>query len=90
MTDYPSEAEESPPVVSNWKKIKERQWTDSDVRDLIYMWQPQECLHNTQDNSTKFYQIILPKEIEPWKEYQGKYMYQIRKSQKNGWFKEFL
>ena len=43
--------------VSKRKKSSEHQCTDSDVRDLIYMWQQEECLYNTQNkdyhNSTK-------------------------------------
>ena len=39
MVDYMSEEEQSPQVVSKRKKSSEHQWTDSDVRDLIYMWQ---------------------------------------------------
>ena len=39
------------------EEASEHQWTDSDVRDLIYMWQQEECLYNTQNkdyhNSTK-------------------------------------
>ena len=57
MADYMSEEEQSPQVVSKRKKSSEHQWTDSDVRDLIYMWQQEECLYNTQNkdyhNSTK-------------------------------------
>ena len=47
--DYISEEEQSPQVVSKRKKSSEHQWTDSDVRDLIYMWQQEECLYNTQN-----------------------------------------
>ena len=49
MADYMSEEEQSPQVVSKRKKSSEHQWTDSDVRDLIYMWQQEECLYNTQN-----------------------------------------
>ena len=38
MADYMSEEEESPQVASKRKKSSEHQCTDSDVRDLIYMW----------------------------------------------------
>ena len=38
MVDYMSEEEQSPQVVSKRKKSSKHQWTDSDVRDLIYMW----------------------------------------------------
>ena len=52
-----SEEEQSPRVVSKRKKSSEHQWTDSDVWDLIYMWQQEEFLYNTQNedyhNSTK-------------------------------------
>ena len=45
MADYMSEEEQNPQVVS------------SDARDLIFMWQQEECLYNTQNkdyhNSTK-------------------------------------
>ena len=57
MADYMSDEEQSPPVPNKRKKTNERQWTDSEVRDLIYMWQQEECLYNTQNkdyhNSTK-------------------------------------
>ena len=57
MADYMSEEEQSPQVVSKRKKSSQHQWTDSDVRDLIYMWQQEEWLYNTQNkdyhNSTK-------------------------------------
>ena len=57
MADYMSEEEQSPEVVSKRKKSSEYQWTDSNVRVLIYMWQQEECLYNTQykvyHNSTK-------------------------------------
>ena len=57
MEDYMNEEEQSPQVVGKRKKSSEYQWTDSDVRDLIYMWQQEECLYNTQSkdyhNSTK-------------------------------------
>ena len=57
MADYMSEEEQSPPVLNKRKKASEHQWTDSDVQDLIYMWQQEECLYNTQNknyhNSTK-------------------------------------
>ena len=39
MVDYMSEAEQSLQAVSKRQKSSEHQWTDSDVRDLIYMWQ---------------------------------------------------
>ena len=58
MVDYMSEEEQSPQVVSKWKKSGEHQWTDSDVRDLVsVLRQQEECLYNTQNkdyhNSTK-------------------------------------
>ena len=57
MVDYMSEEEQSPQVVTKRKKPSEHQWTDSDVRDVIYMWQQEECLYNTKNkdyhNSTK-------------------------------------
>ena len=49
MADYMSEEEQSPPVLNKRKKASEHQRTDSDVRDLIYMWQQEECLCNTQN-----------------------------------------
>ena len=57
MADCMSEEEQSPQVVSKRKKSSEHQWADSDVRDLIYMWQQEECLYNTQK---KRIIIILP------------------------------
>ena len=57
MADCMSEEEQSPQFVSKRKKSSEHQWTESDVRDLIYTWQQEECLYNTQKkdyhNSTK-------------------------------------
>ena len=64
-----SEEEQSRPVVSKRKKSIEHQWTDSDVRDIIFMWQNEECLYNTQNkhyhNSTKQSRAIerIPVEI---------------------------
>ena len=43
-----NEEEQSPQVVSKRKKSSEHQWTASDVRDLIYMWQQEGRLYNTQ------------------------------------------
>ena len=37
MADYMTEEEQSPQVVSKQKKSSAHQWTDSDVRDLIYI-----------------------------------------------------
>ena len=48
MADYMTEEEPSPQVVSKRKKSSEHQWMDSGERDLIYMWQQEECLYNTQ------------------------------------------
>ena len=52
-----TEEEPSPQVLSKQKKSSEYQWMDSDVRALIYLWQQEECLYNTQNkdyhNSTK-------------------------------------
>ena len=83
MADYMSEEEQSPQVVSKRKKSSEHQWTDSDVRDLIYMWQQEECLYNTQNkdyhNSTKRSRAIERISVEihvPAKEV----------TKKNGWF----
>ena len=57
MADYMSEEEQSPQVASKQKKSSEHQWTDSDARDLIYMWQQEKCLYNTRNkdyhNTTK-------------------------------------
>ena len=57
MADYMTEEEPSPQVVSKRKKSSKHHWMDSDVRDLIYIWQQGECLYNTQNkhyhNSTK-------------------------------------
>ena len=57
MTDYMTEEEPSPQVVSKRKKSSKHHWMDSDVWDLIYIWQQGECLYNTQNkhyhNSTK-------------------------------------
>ena len=57
MADYMSDEEQSPAVLNKQKKASEYQWTDSDVQDLIYMWQQEECSYNTQNkvyhNSTK-------------------------------------
>ena len=39
MADSMSEEEQNPQVVSKRKKSSKHQWTDSDERDLIYMWQ---------------------------------------------------
>ena len=49
MADYMSVEKQSPQVVSKRKKSSEHPWTNSDVRDLIYMWQQEECLYNTQN-----------------------------------------
>ena len=49
MADYMSEDEQSPQVISKRKKSREHQWTDSDVRELIYTWQQEKCLYNTQN-----------------------------------------
>ena len=87
MTDYMGEEEQSPQVVSKRKKSSEHQCTDSDVRDLIYMWQQEECLYNAQNknyhNSTKRSRAIerISMEIRvPAKE----------ATKKNSWFKELL
>ena len=87
MTDYMGEEEQSPQVVSKRKKSSEHQWRDSDVRDLIYMWQQEECLYNAQNknyrNSTKRRRAIerISMEIRvPAKEV----------TKKNSWFKELL
>ena len=48
MADYMSEEEQSPQVISKRKKSNKHQWTASDVRDLIYMWQQEGRLYNTQ------------------------------------------
>ena len=47
MTDYMTEEEQSPQVVSKRKKTSEHQWTDSDVRELNLYVQQEECLYNT-------------------------------------------
>ena len=87
MTDYMGEEEQSPQVVSKRKKSSEHQWRDSDVRDLIYMWQQEECLYNAQNknyhNSTKRSRAIerISMQIRaPAKEV----------TKKNSWFKELL
>ena len=46
IADYMSEEEQSPQVVSKRKKSSKHHWTDSDVRDLTYIWQLEECLYN--------------------------------------------
>ena len=52
-----TEEEPIPHVVNKQKKSSEHQWMDSDVPDLIYMWQQGKCLYKTQNkdyhNSTK-------------------------------------
>ena len=87
MTDYMGEEEQSPQVVSKRKKSSEHQCTDSDVRDLIYMWQQEECLYNTQNenyhNSTKRSRGIERISVKirvPAEEV----------TKKNSWFKELL
>ena len=50
MASCMSEDEQSPQFVSKRKKSSEHQWTDSDVPDLIYMWQQEEFLYNTKKN----------------------------------------
>ena len=49
MADYMIVEKQSPQVVSKLKKSSEHQWTNSDVRNLIYMSQQEECLYNTRN-----------------------------------------